>query len=94
MRKSILLAILVIALAGSFVAIVSADNSDGSLESGYSVTSDYHGVDVPSGSPVTVTAMTTDPSVDVIKFIWKNPAGQIVNVETKKASANGTEFDG
>lgn len=93
MRKNLLLAVLVIALASSFVAMVSADNPNGSLESGYGVTSNYHGIDVPSGVPVTVTAMTTDPSVDVVKFIWKNPAGQIIHTEVKKASANGTTYD-
>jgi hypothetical protein len=94
MRKSILLAILVIALIGSFATIVSADNLNGSLESGYGVTSNYHGIDVPSGTPVTVTAMTTDPSVDAVQFIWKNPAGQIAQTETKKVYSNGTTFEG
>jgi hypothetical protein len=89
-----LLAILITVLVSTFVTIAYADNPNGSLESGYGVTSNYHGIDVPSGAPVTVTAMTTDPSVDVVKFIWKNAAGQIVHTEIKKVFSNGTTFDG
>lgn len=93
MRRTILLAIFGIALISSLATVAFAYNLDGSLESGYGVTSNYHGIDVPAGSPVTVTAMTTDPSVDVVKFIWKNPAGQIVHKEIKKVYANGTTYN-
>ena len=89
-----MLVVLITALVSSFVTIAYANNTNGSLESGYGVTSNYHGIDVPSGTPVTVTAMTTDPTLDVVKFIWKNPAGQIIYTEIKKVSANGTTFDG
>lgn len=92
-RKSILLAIAIAALVSSFVTIAYAHNPNGSLESGYGVTSNYHGIDVPSGAPVTVTAMTTDPSVDVVKFVWKNAAGQVIYTETKRVFSNGTTFD-
>jgi len=94
MRKSILFAALIIALVGSFVTMAYAYNWDGSLESGYAVTSNYHGIDVPSGAEVVVTAMTTDPDVDVVTFVWKNPAEQPVHIETKKVYSNGTTFNG
>jgi hypothetical protein len=71
-----------------------AHNWDGSLESGYAVTSNYHGIDVPSGTEVVVTAMTTDPHVDKVTFTWKNPAGQSVLTETEKVYSNGTTFKG
>jgi hypothetical protein len=44
------------------------------LGTGYAITSNYHGVDVPLGTPVTVTAGTLDPSVTHVKFIWREPA--------------------
>ncbi|MBN1244245.1 hypothetical protein JXA31_01465 [Candidatus Bathyarchaeota archaeon] len=94
MHKSILFAIFVIALIGSLVTVASAYNWNGSLESGYAVTSNYHGIDVPSGAKVVVTAMTTDWSVDKVTFIWKNPAGQVVFSETKQVYTNGTKYAG
>jgi hypothetical protein len=92
-RKLALLSVLVMLFISSYIMLVYATNTDGSLESGYGVTSNYHGIDVPMGAQVTVTAMTTDPDVDIVKFIWKNPAGQIVHTEIKKVYSNGTTFD-
>lgn len=92
-RNSILLSVVVLLTVSSFVALASATDNEGSLKSGYAVTSNYHGVDVPSGTPVTVTAMTTDRRVDVVKFIWKNPADQVMFVEFKKVYSNGTTFN-
>ena len=43
--------------------------------SGYSVTSNYHGIDVPLGATVTVTATTTDTSITDVVFIWRNAEG-------------------
>jgi hypothetical protein len=45
----------------------------------YSVTSNFHGIDVPLGSTVTVTATTTAPQilVDDVTFLWKNANGHI-----------------
>jgi hypothetical protein len=69
-----------------------ATNTDGSLESGYGVTSNYHGIPVPSGAEVTVTAMTTDSKVDHVLFIWKNPAEQIVWTDIVYVFTNGTTY--
>jgi hypothetical protein len=93
MRKTILLAILVIALIGSFITIAYAQNLDGSLESGYGVTSNYHGIDVPSGAEVVVTAMTTDAKVDHVIFVWKNPAKQIIWTDIASVYTNGTTYE-
>jgi len=71
-----------------------ATNTDGSLESGYGVTSNYHGIDVPSGTDVVVTAMTTDAKVDHVIFVWRNPADQTVWVDIESVFSNGTEYDG
>lgn len=94
MRKRILFAVFVAALIGSLVSVASAYNWNGSLKSGYAVTSNYHGVDVPSGATVVVTTMTTDCSVDTVTFVWKNPAGQVVFTETKQVCTNGTKYNG
>lgn len=40
--------------------------------SGYSVTSNYHGIDAPLGATVTVTATTTDTKITQVTFIWRN----------------------
>jgi hypothetical protein len=92
-RNSILLSVVILLMVSSFVALASATDNEGSLKSGYAVTSNYHGIDVQPGTPVTVTAMTTDRCVDVVKFIWKNPAGQVMFVEFKKVYSNGTTFN-
>ena len=44
-----------------------------SLGSGYAVDSNFHGINVPPGSNVVVTAYTTDMDVYQVTFIWKYP---------------------
>ena len=43
------------------------------LNSGYAVTTNYHGEDVPPGTLVLATAGTTDPNVENVTFSWKYP---------------------
>ena len=43
------------------------------LGTGYAVTSNYEGVDVPSGAEVIITALTIDPDVDRVTFRWHAP---------------------
>lgn len=93
-HKSIIFSALTLLLVGSFVMSVYAINTEGSLSSGYAVTSNYHGKDVPPGTAVVVTAMTTDSRVDKVTFIWKNPADQTVFTETKTVFTNGTYYNG
>jgi len=53
---------------------ISAVNAPWStLGTGYAITSNYHGVDIPLGTPVTVTAGTLDSNVMVITFRWHEP---------------------
>jgi hypothetical protein len=92
-RNSLILSTLVLLLIGSFATSVYAANTTGSLSSGYAVTSNYHGEDVPLGANVIVTSMTTDSRVDKVTFIWKNAAGQVVFTETKPVFTNGTKFN-
>jgi len=74
MKKSLitlLVFVVVLTLSASAINAVYAGNS---LGSGYEVTSNWHGIDVPLGSTVIVTARTTDASVDQVTFLWKDPA--------------------
>jgi hypothetical protein len=94
LRKSILLSALMLLFLSSCIAMVYATTSWGSLSSGYAVTSNYHGIDVPSGADVVVTAMTTDAKVDHVIFVWKNPVDQIVWMDIESVEPNGTKYDG
>ena len=93
-RKLILLSTLVLLFISSYVMLVYAKNTEGSLQSGYAVTSNYHGIPVPPGAEVTVTAMTTDSRVDKVTFVWKNPAEQALRTVTKSVYTNGTTYKG
>jgi len=64
-------AALIIAVLSLFVVSVSAQWS--TLNSGYAITTDYHGIDVPIGTLVTVTAGTTDTNVENVTFVWRYP---------------------
>jgi len=70
--------------------IAYAQSGEGSLSSGYYVTTNWHGVDVPTGVAVTATAKTTDHDVDKVQFIWKNPAGQTIWTDTVSVHSDGT----
>lgn len=43
------------------------------LGTGYAITSNVHGIDVPPGTPVTVTAGTLDSNVMNVTFRWHEP---------------------
>lgn len=55
-------------------------------ESGYAVTTNWHGVDVPIGQPVIATARTTNLDVTEIGFIWRDLFDNIVLEETLPVS--------
>lgn len=61
----------------SILAVSYADDFfvpyPGSLSSGYGITTDWHGVDVPIGSGVTAYIVTTDPLAVEVKIIWLTP---------------------
>jgi hypothetical protein len=48
------------------------------ISSGYAVTTNWHGKDVPLGSSVTATAGTTDSNVKTVEFVWKDPTKDVV----------------
>ena len=47
------------------------------IKSGYAITTDWHGEDVPAGTPVTAWAGTTNETVYQIRFLWLDPNGTI-----------------
>lgn len=66
---------LAVALLVSIILIsVSVVNAPWStLGTGYAITSNYHGVDILPGTPVTITAGTLDSNVVKITFRWHEP---------------------
>ena len=66
-----------------------------SLGSGYAIDSNYHGIDVPPGSDVIVTAYTTDMEVYQVTFLWKYPNGTVAfGPEVDDAAVAGDPYDG
>ena len=55
--------------------IVGASAQWGAINSGYAVTTDWHGKDVPLGTTITVKAGTTNLDVVEVKFRWLRPNG-------------------
>lgn len=94
--KTALLLAVTLLISSSLVMLANATptNNEGSLNSGFAVTNNYHGKDVPSGTLVTVTAMSTDRDVDYVIFTWKNAAGDVVYEDTVNVFTNGTKFNG
>jgi hypothetical protein len=64
------------------------------LNSGYAVTTDYHGKEVPPGTLVTATAGTTDGKVTNVTFIWKYPNKTVAYEVNKEVWYNGSTYDG
>jgi hypothetical protein len=91
MRKCIPLLLLVLALVVGSATVVYAPEQ--SLNSGYAVTSNWHGIDVPLGSEVVVTAMTNDTTVYQVTFKWKNPGDQLVWTDVVPVSTDGITID-
>jgi len=48
------------------------------INSGYAVTTNWHGKEVPLGQSVTAWAGTTNSSVYQVEFKWKNKTGHVI----------------
>ena len=85
-----------ILLAGIFLAAISVANAQWSaISSGYAITTDYHGIDVPLGALVTATAGTTDANVTSVTFLWHYPDNETVAYEVNtQVWSNGSTYDG
>lgn len=64
-----------------FIIAVNAQWS--ALNSGYAVTTNYHGEDVMPGTLITATAGTTDPNVQNVTFKWKYPNETVAFTDPK-----------
>jgi hypothetical protein len=74
MRKSALLKCSIFIVLLAMFASMSFACATPPPHYNYAVTSNYHGVNVPLGQTVVVTATTDDPTVTSVVFIWKNAA--------------------
>ena len=86
--KSVLALLLV--FVGLFGMMSSAYAPWSTLGTGYAITSNYHGKDVPLMATVTVTAGTLDPSVTQVTFRWHRPDDTTVREVTVPVFTNGT----
>lgn len=92
MKKAygIILILLVIFLAAA--GVVKAQWS--AINSGYAVTTNYHGIEVPPGTLVTATAGTTDTNVKNVTFLWKSPDKTVAYEEDVPVTSNGSTYEG
>jgi hypothetical protein len=80
-------------LASAFLVLVSIVQAPWStLGTGYAITSNYHGIDIPPGTPVTITAGTLDHSITQVTFRWHFPNGTAAWTDTVvPVYSNGTQ---
>jgi len=86
-----LTSILILVGVAMLFGVVYAGNS---LGSGYAVTSDWHGKNVPPGTLVTVTAMTTDDTITQVTFLWKTPSGNTIFTDVDNTREVDGQFEG
>jgi hypothetical protein len=61
------------------------------LGTGYAITTDHHGMDVPPGAPVTAIAGTLDPNVVNVTFRWHMPNDTVRWEVSVPVWTNGTK---
>ena len=71
--KIIAIAVLMVSLLVAFPKVQAYDWSKTSINSGYAVTTDWHGTMVPLETTVTARAGTTDLSIETVWFRWMRP---------------------
>src|SRR5713101_7516416 len=86
------LSMLMLAVPSPPVAAPSTSCSNDNVSSGYAATSSSHGVSVPTGTPVTVDACTTNSKITNVLFIWHRPDSSIAY--TDHVTAHVTVTDG
>jgi hypothetical protein len=90
LKRAILFSVTALAILFSLAAVVYASSPPITLNDGYEIVTNWQGVDVTPGSEVVATALTIDPAVSQVTFLWKNPAGMTTYVETVPIFTNGT----
>jgi len=77
----------------SLLLITSASAQWNALNSGYAVTTNYHGEDVIPGTVITATAGTVDPNVLNVTFLWMFPNESIAFIDAEVAVwSDGTKW--
>ncbi|UCE16450.1 MAG: hypothetical protein JSV12_02210 [Candidatus Bathyarchaeota archaeon] len=82
--------VLMLTIMCLFVSVTVVHAPWSTLGTGYAITSNYHGIIVPPGTPVTVTAGTLDPNVVNITFRWHMPNETVRWEVTVPVYTNGT----
>jgi hypothetical protein len=94
MRKTCLILIFFI-ITLVFTQVVIAQAQWSALNSGYAITTNYHGENVQPGTLVIATAGTTDTSVKTVTFYWKYPDDTVAFTDSDvPVWTNGTKWDG
>jgi len=89
MKRKLALALMIVSM--SLIASVTVVHAPWStLGTGYAITSNYHGVDVPLGTNVIVTAGTLDSNVVNVTFRWHLPNDTVSREVTVPIFTNGT----
>lgn len=78
MRKAILSIISALIFLYVVTSVNMAKAQWSAISSGYAVTTNWHGQEVPIGQSVTAWAGTTNQKVYQVEFLWKNQTGHIV----------------
>lgn len=60
------------------LSVVNVRAQWNALSSGYAITTNWHGEEVPIGENVTAWAGTKNPEVEEVKFQWKDPDENVV----------------
>lgn len=82
-------------IVGILLAVASITQAQwDAINSGYAITTDYHGLEVLPGTLVTATAGTTDPDVQNVTFLWKYPNETVIYTEANvPVQSNGSKWD-
>lgn len=95
MKTRILVFTALVAAVVSIMLMAYANAAWPSLGSGYAITTNYQGKNVPLGTVVTATAGTTDSIVKTVTFKWKYPNGTVASeVSNVPVWSNGSRYDG
>lgn len=88
MKSALALALVSIGLLGMITTVYACPWS--ALGTGYAITSNYQGKEVPIGATVTVTAGTLDSRVTQVTFRWHRPDTSVAREVAVTVFTNGT----
>lgn len=89
MKTKLAVALMLLSI-GLIVSVTVVYAPLSTLGTGYAIDSNYHGIDVPLGTPVTVTAFTLDHRVVQVTFRWHMPNDTVRWEVTVPVSPTGT----